>query len=130
MRARKALEGLTRRIAYATDREPWTTAQELEASTRIARFSSVNAEKLTWEQQAQQFLALAALRDDLRRRQGQIEAGYELPYLTVRDSLLGQFPNGYDSPRSDPNEMRATRDRQLLLKRLQDGLDGIARSQP
>jgi len=129
-RARKALEGLTRRIAYATDREPWTTAQELEASTRIARFSSVNAEKLTWEQQAQQFLALAALRDDLRRRQGQIEAGYELPYLTVRDSLLGQFPNGYDSPRSDPNEMRATRDRQLLLKRLQDGLDGIARSQP
>lgn len=128
--ARKALEVLTRRIANATEREAWNTARLREASTRIAQFTAGNAEKLVWEQQAQRFLALAALRDDLRRLEGQTEAGYELPYLTVRESLLGQFPSGYDSPRSDPNEARAQRDRKLVLKRLQDGFNGIAVSQP
>jgi len=128
--ARKALEGLTRRIVDATDRDSWSTAQQQEASIRIARFCGENAEKLVWEQQAQGFLALAALRDDLRRREGQNKAEFELPYRTVRESLLGQFPSGYDSPRSDPNEVLAVRDRQLLLRRLQNGLNGIAKSQP
>jgi hypothetical protein len=126
--AKVAAEFMARRSLDLAQREPVSIEGQGALLARLAGDTAREAGKLAWEQQAQRYLGLAALREDIRRRAGRFDAAFEKPYLELRDALIGQFPPGHDSPRADSDESRASRDRDTVLRKLESALGGIAGS--
>lgn len=125
----KAASGiLARRARALVEGASLSTQGEGELLARLARETGREAGRLEWEQQAQRYLAMVALREDIRRRAGRFDAAFEKPYLDLRDALIGQFPPGHDSPRADSDESKAARDRGMVLRKMESALGGIAES--
>lgn len=126
--ALQAGDSLARRSRSLAGGEPLTAMAESELLARLVRDTAAVAGTMSWEELAQRYLAMAALREDLRRREGRFDAAFEKPYLEMRELLKGQFPPGHDSPRADSDEGRAARDRETVLRRLESALGAIAGS--
>lgn len=126
--AKVAAEFLARQSRALVDREAVSVHDEGETLARMARETAGEAGRLAWEQQAQRYLAMTALREDIRRRNGRFDAAFEKPYLELRDALIGQFPPGHDSPRAGSDEVKAARDREMVLRKLESALGCIAGS--
>lgn len=126
--AHAAARTLAARAGHLEIKAPISVDDEGERLFRIARDGAEKASALSWEELAQRYLALAALREDMRRRTGRFDSGFEKPYLDLRDLLAGRFPPGHDSPRALGGEIRAARDRETALRKMETALGAIAGS--
>jgi len=126
--ALQAGEYLAKRSRALAGLEPLSVIAEAELLTRLSRETATDASRLGWEELAQRYLAMTALREDLRRREGRFDTAFEKPYLELKDALKGLFPPGHDSPRADSDEFRAARDRDMVLGKLRSALGAIAGS--
>ena len=75
--AKVAAEFMARRSLDLAQREHFSIEGQGALLARLAGETAGEAGKLAWEQQAQRYLALAALRQDIRRRAGRFDAAFE-----------------------------------------------------